>query len=101
VSLLHEHGVSQLPVVSASDPHTVVGSVSESGLLRHAVSDPQMLSAEVVRVMEPPFPAVSAEDAATEAVSLLSGERSALLVTVDGRAVGIVTRADLLEALAR
>jgi cystathionine beta-synthase len=101
VSLLHEHGVSQLPVVSASDPHTVVGSVSESGLLRHAVSDPQILGAEVVRVMEPPFPAVSAEDAATEAVALLSGDRTALLVTVEGRAAGIVTRADLLEALAR
>ncbi|MGH2781448.1 MAG: cystathionine beta-synthase, partial [Thermoleophilaceae bacterium] len=35
VSLLHEHRVSQLPVVSGHDPHTVVGSVSERGLLRH------------------------------------------------------------------
>ena len=36
-----------------------------------------------------------------DAVELLAGERQALLVTDDGRAVGIVTRADLLEALAR
>ncbi|HWT94733.1 MAG TPA: cystathionine beta-synthase [Solirubrobacteraceae bacterium] len=101
VALLHEHGVSQLPVVSAHDPQAVVGSVSESGLLRHAVSDAQMLGEEVVRVMEAPFPAVAAEDPATEAVTLLQGSRDALLVTVDGRAAGIVTRADLLEALAR
>lgn len=101
VALLHEHGVSQLPVVSAHDPQAVVGSVSESGLLRHAVSDAQMLGEEVVRVMEAPFPAVAAEDPATDAVALLAGERQALLVTVDGRAAGIVTRADLLEALAR
>ena len=45
--------------------------------------------------------AVAADDPAREAVALLAGERSALLVTVDGRAAGIVTRADLLEALAR
>jgi cystathionine beta-synthase len=101
VALLHEHRVSQLPVVSAHDPHAVVGSVSESGLLRHAVADPQLLGDEVVHVMEPPFPAVAAEDAVTEAVALLAGDRQALLVTVDGRAAGIVTRADLLEALAR
>ena len=44
---------------------------------------------------------VAAEDAVTEAVELLAGSRDALLVTVDGRAAGIVTRADLLEALAR
>jgi predicted transcriptional regulator len=34
-------------------------------------------------------------------VALLAGERDALLVTDGGRATGIVTRADLLEALAR
>ncbi len=38
-------------------------------------------------------------DAVREAVELLSGDRQALLVTEGGRPTGIVTRADLLEAL--
>jgi cystathionine beta-synthase len=101
VALLHEHGVSQLPVVSGHDPHTVVGAVSERGLLKHAIDDAALLSAEIVDVMEPPFPAVSANDSVREAVELLVGEREALLVTQDGRPAGIVTRADLLESLAR
>jgi cystathionine beta-synthase len=101
VALLHEHRVSQLPVVSAHDPQTVVGSVSERGLLRHAMDDPALLSAEIVEVMEAPFPAVAAEDAAREAVELLADRREALLVNMDGRAAGILTRADLLESLAR
>jgi cystathionine beta-synthase len=101
VALLQEHSVSQLPVVSAHDPHAVVGAVSERGLLKHAVAEPALLDAEVVDVMEPPFPAVSATDSVEEAVALLAGERSALLVTERGRPAGIVTRADLLEALAR
>jgi cystathionine beta-synthase len=101
VALLHEHGVSQLPVVSSHDAAAVVGSVGERGLLRRAIADPGLLDAEVVDVMEAPFPAVSAEDRVGEAVALLTGDGQALTVTVDGRVAGIVTRADLLEALAR
>ena len=101
VALLHEHRVSQLPVVSANDPSTVVGSVGERGLLRHAVSDSTLLDAAIVDVMEPPFPAVAATDPVREAVELLVGDRQALLVSEHGRASGILTRADLLEALAR
>ncbi|MEA2254133.1 MAG: cystathionine beta-synthase, partial [Solirubrobacteraceae bacterium] len=101
VALLHEHRVSQLPVVSARDPHTVVGSIGERGLLKHAVDDAALLDAAIVDVMEPPFPAVSSGDPVREAVELLAGDRQALLVTQDGRAGGILTRADLLETLAR
>jgi cystathionine beta-synthase len=101
VALLHEHRVSQLPVVSARDSQAVVGSIGERGVLKHAVSDPDVLGAQIVDVMEPPFPAVSAGDPVRDAVELLSGDRQALLVTREGRPAGIVTRADLLEALAR
>jgi len=100
VALLHEHRVSQLPVVSANDPATVVGAIGERGLLKHAADDPRLLDAEIVEVMEPPFPAVAADDPVREAIELLVGDQQALLVTRDGRAEGLVTRADLLEALA-
>jgi cystathionine beta-synthase len=100
VALLHEHRVSQLPVVSANDPATVVGAIGERGLLKHAADDPRLLDAEIVEVMEPPFPAVSADDPVRDAIELLVGDQQALLVTRDGRAEGLVTRADLLEALA-
>jgi len=49
--------------------------------------------------MEPPFPSVATSDPVREAVELLSGDRQALTVTDDGKPVGIVTRADLLESL--
>ncbi|MBV9335421.1 MAG: cystathionine beta-synthase [Solirubrobacterales bacterium] len=100
VALLHEHRVSQLPVVSAHDPATVVGAIGERGLLKRAAEDPRVLDAEIVGAMEPPFAAVSVDDPVREAVELLVGDQQALLVTRDGRAEGIVTRTDLLEALA-
>ena len=101
VALLHEHRVSQLPVVSEHDPEAIVGSVAERGLLAHAVSDPSLLDARIVDVMEPPLPAVAAEDPVSAAVEVLVGERQALIVLEGGRPAGIVSRADLLEALAR
>ena len=59
-----------------------------------------MLDAQIVEVMEPPFAAVSSEDPVREAVELLVGDQQALMVTQEGRAAGLVTRTDLLEALA-
>jgi cystathionine beta-synthase len=100
VSLLHEHRVSQLPVVSPHDPATVVGAISERGLLKRAAEDSSRLDAEIVEVMEPPFPAVSTEDPVRDAVELLVSDQQALLVMDHGSPTGIVTRADLLEALA-
>ncbi|HZH24027.1 MAG TPA: CBS domain-containing protein, partial [Solirubrobacteraceae bacterium] len=61
--------------------------------------NPGIMSRVIVDVMEPPFPAVAAADTVRDAVELLSGDRQALLVTERGRPTGIVTRADLLEAL--
>jgi len=100
ISLLHEHRVSQLPVVSSTDVNAVVGSVGERGLLKRAIDNPSLMSMDIVDVMEPPFPAVATTDPVREAVELLSGEGQALTVTEGGRPVGIVTRADLLESLA-
>ena len=100
VSLLHEYRVSQLPVVAADDTTHVVGAIGERGLLKHAASDPGLLDAEISAVMEPPFPSVDAEDPVREAVDVLSGDQQALLVVENGRAEGLVTRTDLLEALA-
>jgi cystathionine beta-synthase len=98
ISLLHEHRVSQLPVVSGGEA-AVVGSVGERGLLKRAMDNPGLMAADIAEVMEPPFPAVATTDPVREAVELLSGDRQALIVTERGRPVGIVTRADLLESL--
>ena len=41
VALLHEHRVSQLPVVSEHDAAAIVGAVAERGLLAHAARIPR------------------------------------------------------------
>ena len=78
---------------------TVIGAVSERGMLEHAASDPGLLAESIATVIEPPFPSVSVDDPARDAIELLVGEQQALLVTRDGEPEGVVTRTDLLEAL--
>jgi cystathionine beta-synthase len=99
IGLLHEHRVSQLPVVAPDDPDRVVGSVGERGLLKRAIEGPHLLAAAIADVMEPPFPIVETADPVREAVELLTGEGQALIVAEHGRPLGIVTRTDLLESL--
>jgi cystathionine beta-synthase len=99
IGLLHEHRVSQLPVVAADDPDRVVGSVGERGLLKRALEGPHLMNEGISDVMEAPFPVVETADPVREAVELLTGEGQALIVAERGRPVGIVTRTDLLESL--
>jgi cystathionine beta-synthase len=96
ITLFHEHRVSQLPVMEGEEP---VGSVGERGLLKRAMSEPQLMSTSIAEVMEAPFPSVATTDPVREAVELLTGDGQALIVTEHGRPVGIVTRTDLLESL--
>jgi cystathionine beta-synthase len=98
IALLHEHRVSQLPVVG-EDGGAVVGSVGERGLLKAAIDNPELMGTEIASVMEPAFPRVATTTPVREAIELLSGDQQALIVADQERPVGIVTRADLLESL--
>jgi cystathionine beta-synthase len=104
IDLLHSYSVSQLPVVSGDDPadlSSVVGSVQEGSLLERLFRKPEILDAQVVEVMEPPFPQVQEHQPVEEAYELLSkGRSTAVLVTRQGRAVGVMTRSDILDYLA-
>jgi cystathionine beta-synthase len=99
VGLMHDHQVSQL-VVMSRDHDAIVGSVGERGLLRRAMENPDVLGAQVSDVMDPPFETVSVDDTVRHAIEALAGPGSALTVIDSGRPVGIITRSDLLEALA-
>src|SRR5829696_8831027 len=52
IALLHEHRVSQLPVVSAHDAESIVGSVGERGLLKRALDTPSIMATDISEVME-------------------------------------------------
>ena len=102
VEIMHEYGVSQMPVVSAEPPvmaGEVVGAVSERELLDALFAGTASLADAVSRHMASPFPLVgSGENIATVRAALHDSD--AVMVIDDGKPVGVLTRADLLAFLA-
>jgi cystathionine beta-synthase len=101
LELMREHGVSQIPVVSAEDESVFVGVVSERGLLWASAEHPGILRQEVTEVLEPPLPELASEDPAEDAIRLLEEGRQAVIVMRAGRPLGILTPLDLIEVLNR
>jgi cystathionine beta-synthase len=101
VDVLQQHSISQAPVVR-DDPTEVgqiVGSIRDRELLERVFRDPDALQADVAEVMAPPIPVVAVDDPVEAAFAELE-RASATIVAKDGRVVGVLTRADLLDFLA-
>jgi len=101
INILREYGVSQMPVVKAEPPITageVVGSVSERALLDKLFAGEATLADPLDRHMSPPLPIIGSGERVSQAVAEL-GKADALLVHVDGKPAGVLTRQDLLGHL--
>ena len=102
VEILHEYGVSQMPVVSAEPPvmaGEVVGSVSERDLLDALFAGTASLADAVTGHMARPFELVGSGENLAAARAALQ-DRDAIMVVDDGKPAGVLTRADLLGFLA-
>jgi cystathionine beta-synthase len=103
IDILREYGVSQMPVVRAEPPITageVVGSVSERALLDALFGGKAALSDAIERHLADPLPIIGSGEPVSAAVAAL-GSGDALLVHVDGKPAGVLTRQDLLGHLTR
>jgi cystathionine beta-synthase len=101
IDILREYGVSQMPVVGAEPPVTageVVGSVSEKALLDALFAGEASLSDPLEKHMSAMLPIIGSGEPVRRAVEALGGA-DALLVHVDGKPAGVVTRQDLLGYL--
>jgi len=101
IDILREYGVSQLPIVRAEPPITageVVGSVSERGLLDALFAGSASLADKLESHMSAPLPVVGSGEPVSFAVAQLR-DADALLVHIDGKPAGVLTRQDLLGHL--
>ena len=105
VEVLREYGVSQMPVVTKGAGHPdvmageVIGAVEERVLL-HALYTRRANADEVLsKHMSPPLPVVGSGEPVARMMSALE-DRDAVVVLVDGKPTGIVTRQDLMAFLA-
>jgi cystathionine beta-synthase len=98
VARLKAHGISQLPVVAPDGK--LLGAVAEVDLLRYLVSGEYSLDSTVGALVESDYATVSPRTSIENLQNLLSEARMAI-VTEDDKIVGIITKIDLIDYLAR
>jgi cystathionine beta-synthase len=103
IDVMQRYSISQLPVVRDGELGSladVIGSLHDRDLLDRVFKNGDALHESVASAMQPPLPTVEASASVDEIVVALTGGTNAVLVALDGRPAGVVTRSDLLEYLA-
>ncbi len=103
IDLMQQYGISQLLVTEngATAGNGVVGSIQERTLLDRIYRDPAVVTTSVSTAMDAPFARVAAGAPIEEAFEALLGGEPALMIVEGEVPVGVITRSDLLEFVAR
>lgn len=99
ISLLGKKAISQIPVVDKSG--TVIGSITDTNVLKKLIEDTSLLGKTIEEVMDPPFTFVGMDNTIDVLSSLISKSNSALLVRGDDNEIHIITQADLLISIGK
>lgn len=101
VSVMREYSVSQVPVMKEEPPvmaAEVVGALAERDVLDALFNQRAQLEEPVERHMGPPLPVVGSGEPVSRCVELLQ-QAGAVVVLMDGKPSGVVTRQDVLKHL--
>lgn len=92
------HDVSQLPVI---DRGRVVGTAIDNDLMSAVLEKSTLMDSPVRDVMVAPFPVIGADSPIEHAIDFLKKKDSAVLIEEDQKIIGIITRYDVIEYMAR
>lgn len=95
--LMKKYDVSQIPVVNAKGEF--VGSLSDSDLFETLIEQPELKSAEIAKVMNPPFPFVKSSTSIEQVSKLINKNNQAVLMTDLGGNTHIITKYDVIDAV--
>lgn len=97
ISRMKGNGISQLPVIEEGK---LIGAVAEVDLLRYLVSGEHSLDSPVGPLVENDYATVSPRTSIENLQGLLAAARMAVVIE-DDEIVGVVTKIDLIDHLAR
>lgn len=98
IELMKKYDIENLPVVNGSG---IVGSLSEGGLFKHILNDPQIKEQSIESVMENAYPVVPFDIAVEKLSALISKNNGAVLSQDETGAYHIVTKYDIIQSLAK
>ncbi|APZ46815.1 cystathionine beta-synthase [Polaribacter reichenbachii] len=96
IERMKEYKISQLPV---KDVNGFVGSVDETDLLHHYISDKNIANKPIKEIMGKPYPIVKKTAKIDEISKLISKENEAVLVDLENGNHHIITKYDIISAI--
>jgi cystathionine beta-synthase len=97
VELMKQYDIEHIPVIRNE---AILGSISESGLFQKVFSNPDIRNETVERVMGPSFPTVEFDTPVEKLGILINKENGAVLAKDETGNYHIVTKYDVIQALA-
>jgi cystathionine beta-synthase len=97
IAKMKDHGISQMPVLEGKE---LVGMVTEVALLRYLASGDHSLSSTIGALASGDYATVTPETRVEQLQSVLVDARMAMVLD-KGELVGVITKIDLIEYLAR
>lgn len=97
VELMKQYDIEHIPVISNED---VIGSISENGLFQKVFNNPDIRNEKILSVLEHSFPIVSFDTPVEKLGTLINKENGAVLAKDETGNYHIVTKYDVIQALA-
>jgi cystathionine beta-synthase len=97
VKLITDNGISQVPVFENGKP---VGSVTEGKLFSHLFNKPEDRNCLIRDIMQPTFPEVAGGKSVTEIAEMFNQETPAVLYKDSSGSYRILTKHDIIKAIA-
>jgi cystathionine beta-synthase len=98
VELMRKYDIEHIPVLDAFG--TMVGSISEGGLFQNVFTNPDLKTERIERIMEKVFPLVAFDTPIERLRTLINKENGAVLAKDESGNHHIVTKYDIIQALA-
>ncbi|HEV7334246.1 MAG TPA: pyridoxal-phosphate dependent enzyme [Flavisolibacter sp.] len=98
VEVMRKYDIEHIPVVSPEGE--MVGSISEGGLFQNVFTNPDLKTEKIERIMEKPFPIVAFDTPLERLRNLINKENGAVLAKDESGNHQIVTKYDIIQALA-
>jgi len=97
INLMRERDVDQIVV---TDQNKIVGSLTEIAVYSKLLENPESKNFTVEKLMEKPFPMVDAYTNYNQIAKMINRENPAVLVNTPAGVVQIITKHDIIKALA-
>jgi cystathionine beta-synthase len=98
VSLMRKYEIEHIPVINDDQ---IIGSISENGLFQKLFSNPEIKESKVIDTIESEYPMVDFNTPVEKISTFINKNNGAVLSKDDSGTIHIITKYDILQALAK